>query len=49
MVVSGNMRAWRDTLVRRTAPGADAEMREVAGMILAELKKLAPASFQDFE
>ena len=49
MVVSGNMRAWRDTLVRRIAPGADAEMREVAGMILAELKKLAPASFQDFE
>ena len=49
MVVSGNVRAWRDTLVRRTAPGADAEMREVAGMILAELKKIAPNSFGDFE
>lgn len=49
MVVTGNCRAWRDTLARRIAPGADAEMREVAGMILDELKKIAPGSFQDFE
>ena len=49
MVVSGNIRAWRDTLVRRIAPGADAEMREVAEMILVELKKIAPNSFGDFE
>lgn len=49
MVVSGNIRAWRDTLVRRIDPSADAELQEVASMILKELKKLAPASFQDFE
>lgn len=49
MVVTGNMRAWRDVLARRLDPSADAEMREVAGMILDELKKIAPNSFGDFD
>ena len=49
IVVTGSMAAWRYVIARRIDPSADAEMREVAGMILAELKKLAPASFQDFE
>lgn len=49
MVVTGNCRAWRDVLARRLDPSADAEMREVAGMILDELKKIAPNSFGDFD
>lgn len=49
MVVSGNIRAWRYVVARRIDSSADAEIREVAGMILAELKEIAPASFQDFE
>ena len=46
MVVTGNLRAWRDTLVRRLAPGADAEMREVADLICTELEAIAPHSMQ---
>lgn len=47
IVVTGNMRAWRDTLRKRLDPAADAEIREVSEMILKELDILAPASFQD--
>lgn len=49
IVVSGNLRAWRDVLGRRLDPSADAEIREVSQMILASLKEIAPASFQDFD
>lgn len=49
IVVSGNLRAWRDVLGRRLDPSADAEIREVSEMILTELKQIAPASFQDFD
>lgn len=49
IVVTGSMAAWRYVIGRRIDPSADAEIREVAGMILAELKKLAPNSFADFE
>ena len=47
IVVTGNMRAWHEVIERRTAPDADAEFQEVAGMIRDELKKLAPAIFKD--
>ena len=49
IVVSGNHRAWRFVVARRIDEGADAEIREVAGMLLAELRKLAPSCYQDFE
>lgn len=49
IVVSGNLRAWREMLEKRLSPAADAEFREVAQKILAELKVIAPATFQDFE
>ena len=49
IVVSGNHRAWRFVVARRIGEGADAEIREVAGMLLAELRKLAPSCYQDFE
>lgn len=47
MVVTGNLRAWRDVLGKRWHVGADAEIREFAGLVLTELRTLAPNSFQD--
>lgn len=47
MVVTGNLRAWRDTLGKRHSVHADAEIQEFAALVLAELRKLAPASVQD--
>lgn len=47
IVVTGNHRAWRDVLKKRNTDAADAEIREVSQMILDELVKIAPASFQD--
>lgn len=48
IVVTGNMRAWRDMLHKRYSVHADAEIREFATLVLAELRQIAPASFQDF-
>ena len=45
IVVTGNLRAWHEVIERRTAPDADAEFQEVAGMIRQELQKLAPEVF----
>ena len=47
IVVTSNLRAWHEVIERRTAPDADAEFQEVAGLIRDELKKLAPAIFTD--
>ena len=47
IVVTGNLRAWHEVIARRTAPDADAEFQQVAGMIRDELQKLAPAIFTD--
>ncbi|OKI71398.1 hypothetical protein AMK15_01860 [Streptomyces sp. MJM1172] len=47
MVVSGNMRAWRDMLGKRWHVAADAEIREYAGKTLELLRRVAPNSFQD--
>ena len=46
-MVTGNLRAWHEVIERRTAPDADAEFQQVAGLIRDELKKLAPAIFTD--
>ena len=46
IVVTGNLRAWHEVIERRTAPDADAEFQEVAGMIRDELQKLAPEVFK---
>src|SRR5690606_32934097 len=48
IVVTGNMRAWRDMLFKRYSAHADAEIREFASRVLAELKRIAPGQFQDF-
>ena len=46
IVVTGNLRAWHEVIERRTAPDADAEFQEVAGLIRQELQKLAPEVFK---
>ena len=46
IVVTGNLRAWHEVIERRTAPDADAEFQEVAGLIRDELRKLAPEVFK---
>lgn len=48
MLVSGNMNAWRTMLPKRLSPKADEEFRRVAALILGDLKKIAPNTFQDF-
>lgn len=47
IVVTGNIRAWREVISKRNAPGADAEIQEFAREILNHLKVLAPNSVQD--
>lgn len=47
MVVTGNIRAWRWVVHMRYSVHADAEIAELAGKILAELRAIAPNSFQD--
>ena len=47
IVVTGNMRAWRDVIKRRYTLAADAEIRKVAGLILEQLREIAPNSFSD--
>lgn len=46
-VVTGNIRAWRDVLGKRYHLAADAEIREFASLILAELRDIAPNAVQD--
>ena len=48
IVVTGNMRAWRDVLYKRYSVHADAEIREFAAEVLRQLKEIAPGQFQDF-
>lgn len=47
IVVSGNIRAWRDFVQQRWSEHADAEIREFAGEILDHLQEYAPNSVKD--
>ncbi|QGH79718.1 ThyX-like thymidylate synthase [Gordonia phage Anon] len=47
MVVTGNHRTWRHVIKMRHHEAADAEIRELAGLLLTELRKIAPATYQD--
>lgn len=47
--MSGNLRAWRDFLAQRLAPGADEEIQGVAREIFKIMKAEFPNSFQDFD
>lgn len=49
ILMSGNIRAWRDFLAQRLAPGADLEIQGVAREIYRTLKGEFPNSFQDFD
>jgi thymidylate synthase (FAD) len=49
IVVTGNLRAWREFVQKRRSPAADVEIQELAREILRHLKELAPNSFQDME
>lgn len=46
-VVSGNLRAWRDILPKRTSPLADAEMQQFANEVLDILLVEYPDVFSD--
>lgn len=46
ILVTGNMRAWREMLARRLSPSADAEMQQFACEALRILREVAPATFQ---
>jgi thymidylate synthase (FAD) len=47
MIVTGNIRAWRDVLSKRYHIAADREIQEFAGEVLKHLRVLAPNSVQD--
>ena len=49
MIVTGNVRAWREFIQKRGSIHADAEIRRLACGILVELKTLCPNSVQDLE
>lgn len=48
MVVTGNVRAWRDVLKKRYHIAADAEIQGFATEVLRHLRDFAPNSVQDF-
>jgi len=48
IVVTGNLRAWREFFEKRLSPGADAEIREVAVKCLEIAKKVSPTVFEGF-
>ncbi|AWN05246.1 ThyX-like thymidylate synthase [Streptomyces phage Ibantik] len=47
MVVTGNLRAWRDVLGKRWHKAADVEICRFAGLVLGHLRDIAPNSVQD--
>ncbi|MBF6287140.1 FAD-dependent thymidylate synthase [Nocardia cyriacigeorgica] len=47
MVVTGNHRAWRYVIKNRWHEAADAEIRELAGELLRQLREIAPNSYSD--
>lgn len=49
VVMTANLREWRHFLRLRTSPAAHPQMREVTVPLLAELKQIVPAVFDDIE
>lgn len=47
IVVTGNMRAWREFVQKRWHVAADKEIQQLAGLILDLLTTIAPNTFQD--
>lgn len=48
IVVSGNHRSWREFVDKRYSEYADPEIRELAGLVLEQLKALEPSIYADF-
>lgn len=46
-LVTGNLRAWMEFLIKRDNPAADAEIQRLARIIDGHLRKLAPSVFGD--
>lgn len=49
LVVTGNHRAWREMIAKRWHVAADLEIRQLAGLFLRELSKIAPHTYADFD
>jgi thymidylate synthase (FAD) len=47
IVMTANLREWREIFRQRCAKAAHPQMREVAMMVLAELRRIAPDVFAD--
>ena len=47
IVVTGNVRTWREFIEKRLSPAADAEIRGLASKVLDVLYKEAPSMFTD--
>lgn len=47
LVMTGNLRAYRDILKKRWHVAADKEIQALAGELLKQLRGIAPATFQD--
>ncbi|WP_371666023.1 FAD-dependent thymidylate synthase [Streptomyces sp. NBC_01241] len=47
LVVTGNLRAWRDVLGKRHHVAADKEIQVFAGLVLGHLRDIAPNSVSD--
>lgn len=48
LIITGNLRCWRDVLGKRYHASADKEIRQFAALVLKHLRELAPLSVQDF-
>lgn len=49
VVMTANLREWRHFFKLRTAPAAHPQMREVAQMLLVQMRELLPGVFDDCE
>lgn len=47
LLVTGNVRAWREVIAKRNTPHAEAEIARFAAEVLTQLATWAPHSFQD--
>lgn len=47
MTMTGNLRAWRFFLEERSGPGAEPEIRRLAGVIMSAIAPFAPLVFED--
>jgi thymidylate synthase (FAD) len=49
LVMTGNMRAWREMLLKRTSKHAEPEIRRLAEKLYATLRPVCPAAFSDLD